>query len=78
MLLRRQSNRDSARRTRQRKLNEVRELQEQVTGLARDKVKLLLHLQELKESHARLASRFSQVTRNHECDTQTGTLLPLS
>ena len=69
---RRQSNRDSARRTRQRKLTEVKELQERVTGLTHDKTQLLLQHQELRGSYQRMANHLSQLSTEHECAPSPG------
>ncbi|KAK9797024.1 hypothetical protein WJX73_008479 [Symbiochloris irregularis] len=63
---RRMSNRDSARRTRQRKLDEVKELQDQVAALTADKTRLLLHQQELRFRYQDLAAHLPQMQSRYE------------
>lgn len=60
------SNRDSARRTRQRKLDEVKELKEQVAILAADKNRLLLRQQELQCRYQEMATHLPQMQSRYE------------
>ena len=71
---RRQSNRDSARRTRQRRMEEMNELHQQVAQLTAERSQMAIQNQELKASYQQLASQIPQTNKDYEYALAIGLL----